>query len=89
MHRAVVDFFRSFKICTYEISGTVLGNNGKENIGRSKIKSIYNFQVSTTPPGAGGGGGDVTLIGNGQRCSSGNSNYTPRGIQCGCGSSLN
>ena len=54
MHRAV-DFFRSFKICTYEISGTVLRNNGKENIGRSKIKSISNFQVTTTPGGGGGG----------------------------------
>ena len=53
MHRAV-DFFRSFKICTYEISGTVLRNNGKENIGRSKIKIISNFQVTTTPGGGGG-----------------------------------
>ena len=52
MHRAV-DFFRSFKICTYEISGTVLRNNGKENIGRSKIKSLSNFQVNTTPGGVG------------------------------------
>ena len=55
MHRAV-DFFRSFKICTYEISGTVLRNNGKENVGRSKIKSLSNFQVTTTPAGGGGGG---------------------------------
>ena len=54
MHRAV-DFFRSFKICTYEISGTVLRNNGKENVGRSKIKSLSNFQVTTTPAGGGGG----------------------------------
>ena len=54
-------FSEVFKICTYEISGTVLRNNGKENIGRSKIKSTSNFQVTTTP-GGGGGGGCGSLI---------------------------